>query len=93
MAEPAAWLVNHVIAKVPVLRIVQRVITRFLLKQLGLKDEREEPMVRSLSWVAATVAVVASCLPAHAKKYPSKAIRVVVPQAAGGCLDVVARLV
>lgn len=50
-------------------------------------------MVRLLSWVAATVAVVASCLPAHAQKYPSKPIRVVVPQAAGGGLDVVVRLV
>ena len=50
-------------------------------------------MVRSLSWVAATVAVVASCLPTHAQKYPSKPIRVVVPQAAGGGLDVVVRLV
>jgi tripartite-type tricarboxylate transporter receptor subunit TctC len=50
-------------------------------------------MVRSLSWVAATLAVVASCLPAHAQKYPSKPVRVVVPQAAGGGLDVVVRLV
>ena len=48
-------------------------------------------MVRSLSWVAAIV--VASCLAAHAQNFPVKPVRVVVPQAAGGGLDVVVRLV
>ena len=46
-----------------------------------------------LWWVAATLAVVASCLPAHAQNYPIKPIRIVVPQSAGGGLDVVIRLV
>lgn len=50
-------------------------------------------MVRTLSWVAATVTVLAQCLPAHAQKFPVKPIRVVVPQAVGGGLDVVVRLV
>ena len=49
-------------------------------------------MVRSLWWDAAAIAVVASCLPAHAQNYPIRPIRIVVPQSAGGGLDVVIRL-
>jgi tripartite-type tricarboxylate transporter receptor subunit TctC len=49
-------------------------------------------MARTSSWLAAIVTVVASCLPAHAQKFPLKPVRIVVPQAAGGGLDVVVRL-
>ncbi len=41
-----------------------------------------------LSWLAALLCAVAG---AHAQNYPSKAIRVIVPQSAGGSSDLVAR--
>lgn len=49
-------------------------------------------MHRMWSWIA-RIAVVAACVPVHAQEYPSRPVRVVVPQAAGGGLDVVVRLV
>lgn len=50
-------------------------------------------MIRLFLNVAATAGVLASCLPALAQNYPERPVRVVVPQAAGGGLDVVVRLV
>ena len=49
-------------------------------------------MVRLSSLVPAMLVILASC-PALAQKFPERPIRVVVPQAAGGGLDVVVRLV
>jgi len=50
-------------------------------------------MVRLSSWFAApALVIISSCLPAHAQVYPNRPVRVVVPQSAGGGLDVVVRL-
>jgi len=50
-------------------------------------------IVNSIAAAAASVLAVALPLPAHADDYPTKPIHIVVPFAAGGAVDAVARIV
>lgn len=50
-------------------------------------------MTHALAPFAAAAVLLAGALPAHAVDYPTKAIRIVVPYAAGGSTDALARMV
>lgn len=44
-------------------------------------------------WTIALLAIVAAALPAHAQTFPSRTIRIIVPYAAGGSIDLTARVI
>jgi tripartite-type tricarboxylate transporter receptor subunit TctC len=59
---------------------------------LGMAEQKEDSMIRRLSGLFACV-VFLSTSPASAQEYPTKVITMMVPFAAGGPTDTVARLV
>jgi tripartite-type tricarboxylate transporter receptor subunit TctC len=44
-------------------------------------------------WLIALLAIVAAALPVHAKTFPNRTIRIIVPYAAGGSIDLTARVI
>ena len=51
------------------------------------------PPSREDGWLIALLAVVAIAAPAHAQTFPSKTIRIIVPYAPGGSIDLTARVI
>jgi tripartite-type tricarboxylate transporter receptor subunit TctC len=44
-------------------------------------------------WIVALLAIAAAAMPAHAETFPSRTIRIIVPYAAGGSIDLTGRVI